>query len=105
MVILAMAALMAAGAGQAAADDTAYVGEIRMVAFSYAPTDWLPCEGQELEISKHTALYSLLGTTYGGDGRTNFKLPDLRGATIKAGDRTVPVKYIICVSGLYPQRP
>ncbi len=57
----------------------AYVGEIRMFAGNYAPEGWLPCDGSAQSINTYQALYSLLGTTYGGDGVNNFKLPDLRG--------------------------
>lgn len=55
-----------------------YIGEIRMFASNYAPRQWALCEGQELKINDHQALYSLIGTTYGGDGHNTFKLPDLR---------------------------
>lgn len=58
-----------------------YVGEIRTVGFNFAPTGWALCDGQLLPISQNTALFSLLGTYYGGDGRTTFALPDLNGAT------------------------
>ncbi len=50
-----------------------------MVGFNFAPQGWAFCNGQLLQISENTALFSLLGTTYGGDGRTTFALPDLRG--------------------------
>ncbi|MFE6796531.1 phage tail protein [Paenibacillus chitinolyticus] len=56
-----------------------FVGEIRLFANNYAPRGWAFCEGQTLSINGNQALYSLIGTVYGGDGRTNFKLPDLRG--------------------------
>lgn len=56
-----------------------FVAEIRMVGFNFAPRGWAFCDGTLLPISQNTALFSLLGTTYGGDGRTNFALPDLRG--------------------------
>jgi microcystin-dependent protein len=56
-----------------------FVGEIRVVGFNFAPTGWALCDGQLLPISQNTALFSLLGTTYGGDGRTNFALPNLQG--------------------------
>jgi microcystin-dependent protein len=56
-----------------------FLGEIRMFAGNYAPRGWAKCEGQLLPISQNTALFSLLGTMYGGDGRTTFALPDLRG--------------------------
>lgn len=56
-----------------------YLGEIRMVGFNFAPVGWALCNGQLLSISQNTALFSLLGTTYGGNGTTTFALPDLRG--------------------------
>ncbi len=57
----------------------AYIGEIHIFGFNYAPRGWAQCDGQFLSISDNTALFSLLGTTYGGDGVTTFGLPDLRG--------------------------
>jgi microcystin-dependent protein len=63
-----------------------FIGEIRMFAGNFAPRGWALCDGQILPISGNDALFSLLGTTYGGDGRTTFALPDLRGrAPIHAG--------------------
>jgi len=59
----------------------AYVGEIRMFAGDYAPQYWLKCDGSTQSISTYQPLYSLIGTTYGGDGVTTFGLPDLRGRT------------------------
>lgn len=56
-----------------------YVGQLRAWGCNFAPRGWSFCEGQLLSISQNQALYSLLGTTYGGDGRTTFALPDLRG--------------------------
>jgi microcystin-dependent protein len=56
------------------------LGEIKLFAGNFAPKGWYTCEGQTLSISQNTALFSLLGTTYGGDGISTFKLPDLRGA-------------------------
>lgn len=56
-----------------------FIGEIRTVGFNFAPRGWALCDGQLLPISQYTALFSLLGNTYGGDGRTTFGLPDLRG--------------------------
>jgi microcystin-dependent protein len=54
------------------------LGQIQLFGFNFAPRGWAKCEGQLLAISQNTALFSLLGTTYGGDGRTTFGLPDLR---------------------------
>jgi microcystin-dependent protein len=56
-----------------------FIGEIRAVGFNFAPQGWAFCNGQLLQISQHAALFSLLATTYGGNGRTTFALPDLRG--------------------------
>ena len=57
----------------------AFLGEIRMVGFNFVPQGWARCDGRLLPISSNTALFSLLGTMYGGDGQTTFALPDLRG--------------------------
>lgn len=56
-----------------------FVAEIRIFPFNFAPTGWALCNGQLMPISQNTALFSLLGTTYGGDGRTTFALPNLQG--------------------------
>jgi microcystin-dependent protein len=56
-----------------------FLAEIRMVGFNFAPRGWATCDGQILPINQNQSLFSLLGTTYGGDGRTSFALPDLRG--------------------------
>jgi microcystin-dependent protein len=56
-----------------------FLSEIRMFSFVYAPRGWALCNGQLLPINQNQALFSLLGTTFGGDGRVNFALPDLRG--------------------------
>lgn len=58
-----------------------FLSEIRIMSFSYAPKGWAMCNGQLLPINQNQALFSLLGTTFGGDGRVNFALPDLRGRT------------------------
>lgn len=61
------------------------IGEMRMVAYNWAPRTWALCHGQLIAISSNTALFSILGTIYGGDGRTTFALPDYRGR--------VPIQY------------
>jgi microcystin-dependent protein len=58
-----------------------FTSEIRMMSFSYAPRGWALCNGQLLPINQNQALFSLIGTTFGGNGQTNFALPDLRGKT------------------------
>ena len=56
-----------------------FVAEIRIFPFNFAPKGWAFCDGQLLPLSQNTALFSLLGTTYGGDGKSTFALPDLQG--------------------------
>jgi microcystin-dependent protein len=58
-----------------------FVAEIRIFPFNFAPKGWAWCDGQLLPLSQNTALFSLLGTTYGGNGKSNFALPDLQGNT------------------------
>lgn len=73
-----------------------FIAEIRMFAGNFPPRDWALCDGQLLPITRYAALFSLLGTTYGGDGKTTFALPDLRGsAPLMAGQG----------SGLTPRSP
>jgi microcystin-dependent protein len=63
-----------------------FVGEIRIFGFNFAPTGWALCNGQLIPISQNTALFSILGTTYGGNGTSNFALPNLQGsAPLQAG--------------------
>ena len=63
-----------------------FIGEMRLFGGNFAPRNWAFCDGQLLPISQNTALFSILGTIYGGDGRTTFQLPDLRGrAAIESG--------------------
>ena len=59
-----------------------FVAEIRMFPFNFAPKGWAFCNGQLLPISQNTALFSLLGTTYGGNGQSTFALPNLQGSTV-----------------------
>lgn len=64
-----------------------FLGEVKMVGFNFPPRGWAQCDGQLLPISQNAALFSILGTSYGGDGRTTFGLPDLRGRVpIHVGD-------------------
>ncbi len=106
----------AAGAGVAAAAATAlpvaakgeamfgaepFIGEISMFAGNFAPRGWAFCDGATLPISNNQALFSIIGTYYGGDGRTNFKLPDLKKQERAMGS----VRYIIAVAGIFPSRP
>lgn len=65
------------------------IGEVKLFAGNFAPRGWAFCDGQLLAIASNTALFSILGTTYGGDGRTTFALPDLRGR-VAIGPRSGP---------------
>jgi microcystin-dependent protein len=58
-----------------------YLSEIRIVGFDFAPVNWATCDGQTMSLAQNQALFSLLGTMYGGNGTSNFNLPDLRGRT------------------------
>jgi microcystin-dependent protein len=71
---------------------TPYLAEIKIVSFGFAPRGWALCNGQLLPINQNQALFALLGTTYGGDGRVNFALPDFRGrAPMHTNNGTFPL--------------
>ena len=73
-----------------------FVAEIRMFAGNFAPKGWATCDGQLLPISQNTALFSLLGTFYGGDGKSTFALPDLQGSVpIGQGQSTTGTEYFL----------
>jgi len=76
-----------------------FIGQIQLFPYNFAPRGWAFCEGQLLQISQNTALFSLIGTAFGGDGRTTFALPKLKG---KEPDPNM--HYCIAVIGIYPSR-
>ncbi len=77
-----------------------YVGDIQLFPYNFAPIGYLLCDGRSLPISIYSILYTLIGTTYGGDGSTNFKIPNM------LGEEPIPgMNYYICYEGLYPMRP
>jgi microcystin-dependent protein len=76
-----------------------FLGTIEPFAFGFAPAGWAPCNGQLLPITQNTALYNLLGTTYGGDGNTTFALPTL------APLGPMGPGYYISLVGVFPERP
>ena len=78
-----------------------FVGEIRTVGFNFAPPGWALCQGQDMPIPQNAALFSLLGTTFGGDGIHTFKLPNL--TPINPADHSGT--HIIAVNGIFPSRP
>ncbi len=78
----------------------AYIGQLLLVPYNFAPVGWMSCEGQLLPIATFDALFALIGTKYGGDGVNNFKLPDLRGRTpVGAGRAATGTPYPIGQSG------
>lgn len=75
-----------------------YLGMIKLFAGNFIPSGYLECNGQLLNLQQNVALYSILGTTYGGDGHTSFALPKMDAPVDE-------MKYIICAQGMYPSRP
>jgi microcystin-dependent protein len=80
-VVVSVVVLASLGTSQSVSADP-FIGEVAWVPYGFAPRGWAFCDGQLLAISSNTALFSLLGTTYGGDGRTTFAIPDLRSRVI-----------------------
>lgn len=79
---------------------TPFIGEIRSFAFGLVPKGWTPCNGQLLTVNQNQALFSVLGTTYGGNGSTNFALPNLQGAVpVSAGQMTDGPAYNLGQAG------
>lgn len=78
-----------------------YIGDIGLFAFNFIMTDWLPCEGQTVNIADYVALYALIGTRYGGNGITTFCLPDLRNVL---PIKEIGMQYCIATAGMYPER-
>lgn len=76
-----------------------FIGLIRLLPYKLTPRGWLPCEGQILQIQQNTALFALIGNKFGGDGKTTFALPDLRGFEPQPGAR-----YFMATMGLFPVR-
>ncbi|MBK6432708.1 MAG: tail fiber protein [Anaerolineae bacterium] len=76
-----------------------FLGQITLFAFDFAPLYWAPCAGQLLPVNQNPALFALLGTNFGGDGRTTFALPDLRGKKPVSS-----TQYCIALQGIFPSR-
>ena len=83
-------------------NDENIMGSIMLFAGNFEPQGWAYCNGATLEIQQYEALYAILGTTYGGDGATNFKLPNLVGPVPTIG--VAPMNYVICTQGIFPSR-
>ena len=79
-----------------------FVGEVSLLPYEFAPEEWMRCEGQLMPIAQHTALFSLIGNRFGGDGRTSFALPKMKPLPTEGGDK---LGYFISIKGIYPRRP
>ncbi|MGC6173822.1 phage tail protein [Lacrimispora sp. 38-1] len=79
-----------------------YIGQIQLFPYNFEPRGWVLCDGRTMQIMQNQALYSLIGVTFGGNGTTEFKIPDLRDANPLAV--TNQMKYYIAIEGLYPMR-
>ena len=78
-----------------------YKRQVKLFAGDFAPEGWLYCDGKSMSINDNTALFSILRTQYGGDGKTTFSLPNMK--PVSGGDEG-KVQYIICIQGVYPAR-
>ncbi|KAJ7391485.1 hypothetical protein OS493_018532 [Desmophyllum pertusum] len=84
-----------------AAHGEPFLGEVRCMAFNFAPRGFLKADGQTLSIAQNTGLFAVIGTKYGGDGRTTFALPKLSGLTT---EDDITVDCFIAVQGIFPSR-
>lgn len=80
---------------------TPFLGEVRAMPFGFVPNGWMACQGQELPIGQYTGLFSLLLTTYGGNGESTFALPTLAPLAADTGT----LQYCLALQGVYPSRP
>jgi len=77
-----------------------YLGETRIYAFGFAPAGWMVCDGQRIPISENEQLFQLIGTTYGGDGESDFALPKVAGPS----SGNTPLRVCISLFGAWPQQ-
>ncbi|MCX8131148.1 MAG: tail fiber protein [Clostridia bacterium] len=80
------------------------LGQVQLFAFGFEPMGWILCDGRTLNIQQNSALYSLLGTTYGGNGSTTFGIPNLMNANPVPAAGSYYNCYYIAVEGIYPSR-
>lgn len=73
------------------------IGQIQLFPYDFVPENWLPCNGAELLVSQYASLFSLINTKFGGNGRTTFALPNIKGPNEL-------VRYFIAIKGVYPPR-
>ena len=100
LAAVAMLGTLAAGPAFAQAQGAAFPGQLMLVAFNYCPQGWHAADGSLLPIQQYTQLFSLIGTTYGGNGTTTFALPRVMGPSPRPG--TMGMLYCIALTGPYP---
>jgi len=100
LAALAMTTVAAAAPSGYASEP--FQGEVRTFAFTFCPRGWAPADGRLLSTAQNPALFSLLGTLYGGDGRASFGLPDLRGTTHDKRQPSATLKVCIAMIGTFP---
>jgi microcystin-dependent protein len=88
----------------ALAGSNPFLGEVETVGFNFCPVGWLPTDGRLMPINQNTALFSLLGTTYGGDGKSTFALP-LTKAVFTLSPGAPQLLQCIAINGIFPARP
>lgn len=79
-----------------------FMGQILTFVGDFAPHNWAPCDGRLLNIRDHSAVFALIGTTYGGNGMDNFALPKIPSIPNPKDPHGKPIQYIFCVSGMFP---
>jgi microcystin-dependent protein len=101
-ILIVGASLLSLTNQPATAGTYPYLGEVMTAAFSFCPTGWAPMNGQLLPINQNQALFALLGTNYGGDGRTTFALPTAKPVITATG---AALTQCIALEGAFPPRP
>jgi len=87
--------------------DNYFVGQLQLFALGYPPMGWVPCDGRLLQIAAYPALFALIGTIYGGDGRTTFGVPNLKQANLISSANPSYVNFsnwYIATNGIFPQQ-
>ena len=81
-----------------------YIGMVKLFAGNFAPANYAFCDGSEMPITADMPLFSIIGTTYGGNGTSTFKLPNMDASFTAKDGTTQTLKYIICLQGMFPPR-
>lgn len=84
-----------------------YIGQVALFPYGYAPKGWMLCDGRTVNVKGQERLYNLIGIRFGGDGKSKFRLPDLRNVSPVPENKYVKGRcvYYICYDGFYPMRP